>query len=187
MSNSKKILIAVAVVVVLVVLYILGTYNGLISASEGIDNQWAQVETQYQRRFDLIPNLVDSVKIAMSQEQKIFGEIANARANYAGAKTVNDKAKAASEVEGSFSRLLAIMENYPQVKSTENVQILMAQLEGTENRISVERKRFNDMTQSYNLKVKRFPGNVVASLFGFGEKDYFEAASGAENAPKVEL
>lgn len=179
--------IGVAIVIVLILGYGWSTYNNLVTSNENVDNQWAQVETQYQRRLDLIPNLVNSVKGIMNQEQEVFGAIADARTRYAGAITVNDKAMAASQVESAFGRLLAVMENYPQLKSAENVQTLMAQLEGTENRVSVERKRFNDMVRDFNLMTKRFPSSVIASIFGFSEKAYFESAPGAENAPVVEV
>lgn len=182
----KKLWIAV-LVVVLGGLYVWGAYNGLVSGGVAIDGQWAQVETQYQRRFDLIPNLVNSVKGILKQEQTIFTALAEARTRYAGAATVDEKARAASGVESAFGRLLAVMENYPQLRSAENVNTLMAQLEGTENRVSVERKRFNDTVQSYNLRVKRVPSALVAHLFGFSERAYFEAAAGAENAPTVNL
>lgn len=183
----KKILLVLAGVAVLGGLYAWGVYNGLVSANEAANSQWAQVETQYQRRFDLIPNLVAAVKGAMKQEQEIFDNLAEARARYSGATTVSDKVAAANQVETSFGRLLAVMENYPQLASIGTVQTLMTQLEGTENRVSVERKRYNDMIQSFNLVTKRFPSSLVASLFGFDERAYFEAASGTENAPKVEL
>lgn len=187
MSTSKKILIGAAAVIVLVFIYGLTTYNSLVSKKEAIDNQWAQVQTQYQRRFDLIPNVVSSVQGVMKQEQKVFGDIAQARSHYAGASSVDDKINAANEVESSLSRLLVIMENYPQLKSSENVQSLITELEGTENRISVERKRFNDMVQAYNLAIKKFPSSIIASMFNFTEKSYFQAASGTETAPKVQL
>lgn len=174
-------------VVVVVGLYALGAYNSFVASNEAIDGQWAQVEAQYQRRFDLIPNLVASVQGIMKQEREVFGKLADARAQYAGATTINDKAKAATVVEGAFGRLLAVMENYPQLRSVENVQTLMVQLEGTENRISVERTRYNDAVRAYNVGVKRFPARMLASWFGFGEREYFEAAKGAEDAPKVEL
>lgn len=162
-------------------------YNGMVSSSEGVDAQWKQVETQYQRRFDLIPNLVESVKGAMKQEKDVFGAIADARTKYGSAATPSDKAQAATEVESALSRLLVVMENYPQLKSMDTVQTLMSQLEGTENRISVERKRYNDLARDYNVRIKRFPGMIFASLFNFTEKKYFEATAGAENAPKVNL
>ncbi len=176
-------------IILIVVVVLLGfgwmSYNGLVSANEGINSQWAKVETQYQRRFDLIPNLVESVKGIMKQEQAVFTAIADARTHYAGAQTVDEKAQAAGQVESALGRLLVITENYPQLKSSETVQTLMAQLEGTENRVSVERTRYNDFVQTYNLKVKTFPGSLFAKLFGFGEHAYFQSASGAENAPKV--
>ncbi|OIO52806.1 MAG: LemA family protein [Parcubacteria group bacterium CG1_02_44_65] len=183
----KKTLIILAVVVAIIGLYAWGTYNKMVTGSENIDNQWAQVETQYQRRFDLIPNLVSSVQGAMAQEQKVFGDLAEARTRYAGARTVNEKAEAATQVESALGRLLVVMENYPQLKSVETVQTLMAQLEGTENRISVERKRFNDLSRDFNVMVKRIPAKWLASMFGFGEKVYFEAAAGAETAPEVKF
>lgn len=163
------------------------SYNSLILLNETVDAQWAKVETQYQRRFDLIPNLVNSVKGILTQEQKIFGDIAEARTRYSGALSPNDKALAASQVESAFGRLLVVMENYPQLQSSGNVRDLMTQLEGTENRISVERTRFNDMVRDYNVSVKRFPKNILAMLLGFGERAYFESVKGAETAPKVEL
>ena len=171
----------------LVGIYGWSTYNRLVTARENVDNQWAQVETQYQRRLDLIPNLVESVKGIMKQEQAVFNAIADARTRYSGASTVDEKAAAAGQVESALGRLLVIMENYPQLKSAENVQTLMSQLEGTENRVSVERKRFNDMVRDFNLMIKRFPSNVLAGIFGFSERSYFESVSGAENAPKVEF
>jgi LemA protein len=181
----KKTLYIVGAIVVAVLIYGWATYNSLVSANVGVDNQWAQVETQYQRRLDLIPNLVESVKGIFAQEQTIFTALADARARYAGATTVDAKAKAAGEVETSLGRLLAVVENYPQLKSSENVSTLMSQLEGTENRVSVERKRYNDMIGSYNLLTMRFPSKVIAGVFGFDSRAYFEAAAGAENAPKV--
>lgn len=184
---KKLILIGVVAVVVLIGSWLLSSYNRLVVASENVDNQWAQVETQYQRRFDLIPNLVNTVKGAMVQEQTVFGDLARARENYSGAKSSNEKAAAAGEVEGALSRLLVIMENYPALRSIEAVTTLMAQLEGTENRVSVERSRFNDMVKSFNVMVKRFPLNLLANLYGYSEKIYFEAAPAAENAPTVDL
>ena len=175
------------VLVVLALVYGWGTYNSLINRNEDIDKQWAQVETQYQRRFDLIPNLVESVKGIMEQEQEVFGAVSEARTRYAGASSVDEKAAAAQQVETALGRLLAVVENYPQLRSADNVQTLMVQLEGTENRISVERMRFNEAVRELNLKIKRFPSNLVAGIFGFDERVYFESAEGAENAPEVEL
>ncbi|HEY4500621.1 MAG TPA: LemA family protein [Candidatus Paceibacterota bacterium] len=183
----KKSTIIIIVVVVLVLAYFGVTYNRLVTADTSVDAQWAQVETQYQRRFDLIPNLVESVKGVMRQEQAVFNAIAEARTRYAGAKTTNEKVRAAGEVESSFARLLVVMENYPQLKSSENVLALQSQIEGTENRVSVERGRFNDSVRGYNLLVGRFPSAMVAQLFGYSSKPYFQSVEQAEEAPKVEF
>lgn len=183
----KKIIISIVIVVVAIAAYWGTTYNKLVTANTAADAQWADVETQYQRRFDLIPNLVESVKGIMNQEQAVFGAIADARTRYAGAATPNDKAAAATEVESAFARLLVVMENYPQLQSSQNVLALQSQIEGTENRISVERGRYNDTVRGYNLIVSRFPSSVIASLSGFVSRSYFEAAAGSEVAPQVKL
>jgi LemA protein len=187
MKKSYIILASILVVIVIIVGWFWSSYNSLITANEGVDQQWAQVEVQYQRRFDLIPNLVASVKGAMGQEQKVFGDLEAARANYSGANTTNAKAEAATEVEGALSHLLVIMENYPQLKSIDAVQTLMVQLEGTENRVSVERGRYNDQVQAYNVLIKRFPMSLMASMFNYSEKAYFQVTPGASVAPTVDL
>lgn len=184
--KNKTLWIWVAVVAV-VLLYAWSSYNSFVGKNEAVNGQWAQVETQYQRRLDLIPNLVNSVQGAMKQEKEVFLAIADARTKYGSAKTVDEKASAATGVESALSRLLVVMENYPQLKSMDTVQTLMAQLEGTENRVSVERSRFNDMVKDLDMSIKRFPSNLIANIFGFKERAYFEAAKGAENAPKVNL
>jgi len=181
----KKFLIILVIIIAVVGLYAWSLYNKMITVNENVDNQWAQVETQYQRRFDLIPNLVESVKGMMEQEQEVFGAIADARTRYAGAANINEKVEAAGQVESALARLLVIMENYPDLKSAENVQTLMVQLEGTENRISVERKRYNDTARDFNVMVKRIPARWFAGWFGFSEKNFFEAAEGAETVPTV--
>lgn len=183
----KKVLIIAIIIVALIAGYFWSFYNGLVDMDQSIKGQWAQVENQFQRRFDLIPNLVNSVQGAMSQEKTIFGDLADARARYAGAQTIDEKAAAAGKVESAFGRLLAIMENYPQLKSIDTVQTLMAQLEGTENRIAVERGRFNELAKGYNTKITQLPGKFIAPMFGFFTKTYFEAATGAENAPEVKF
>ena len=176
-----------AVILIAIVMMSVNYYNSFVGLSQSVTNQWAQVETQYQRRFDLIPNLVNSVKGFLTQEQAVFGAIAEARTRYAGAQIVNDKAVAATQVESALGRLLVIMENYPELKSNETVAQLMDELAGTENRISVERRRYNDVVKDYNLKVSMIPGRFFASIFGFGPKDYFEAVTGADTAPNVDL
>ena len=185
-SRKKTITLLIVIAVILIIGgYIWNTYNKLITVSEEADNQWAQVETQYQRRFDLIPNLVESVKGVMDQEKEVFLGIADARTKYSGASNVSEKAAAAGEVESALGRLLVVMENYPDLKSSENVTNLMTQLEGTENRVSVERKRFNDSIKGYNLMTKRVPARWIAGMFGFEEKSYFESVEGSEEVPQV--
>jgi LemA protein len=183
---NKTLWIVVAIVVI-VGGYVWMAYNGFVSTNAAVDAQWAQVQTVYQRRFDLIPNLVASVKGIMKQEQTVFDAIAEARTRYAGAGTVDEKAAAATQVESSLGRLLVVMENYPQLQSSQAVQNLMTQLEGSENRISVERQRYNDAVKALNTRVHRFPLNIVAAMFGFKDRTYFEAAQGAETAPQVQL
>ena len=183
----KKSVIAIVGALVLLAMVLFGSYNGLIAQSQAIDGQWAQVETQYQRRYDLIPNLVSSTQGFLIQEQTVFSQIAEARTRYSGAVTADDKAAAAGGLESALGRLLVIIENYPQLKSNETVAKLMDELAGTENRISVERRRFNDLVQGYNTRIKTIPTNLIAGIFGFGERNYFQATEGSEVAPKVDL
>lgn len=186
-AGKAKVIWIIIAVAVLVGFWAVSSYNSLVRQNEAVTTQWAQVESQYQRRFDLIPNLVESVKGVMTQEQEVFTAIANARQGYAGAQTVDQKVAAANQVESSLGRLLAIVENYPQLRSSETMQTLLAQLEGTENRIAVERSRYNEVVQSYNIKVKSFPGSLFASMFGFGPKTQFESVEGADVAPTVQF
>lgn len=187
MRRSYIVIGAILAVIVLLVTPLWGTYNSLVAQSQGVDEQWAQVETQYQRRFDLIPNLVNSVKGGMAQEQAIFNAIAQARTRYGGAPTVDERAAAAGELEGALARLLVIMENYPQVRSLETVKQLMDELAGTENRISVERRRYNERVRDYNIEVKSFPRNLVAGMLGFKERSFFQSTTGADQAPTIEF
>lgn len=186
LTKLSPVLIFLGIVVV-VLLIAVGYYNSFTTQANGIEGQWKQVEVQYQRRYDLIPNLVESVKGLMKQEQKIFGDISAARANYAGAQTAEDKVKAVNQLEGSMARLLAIFENYPQIKSDQTVLKLQDELAGTENRISVERRRYNELVQAYNTGISVIPGKFFAGLMGFQSKTYFQSTSGSENAPKVQL
>jgi LemA protein len=185
--QRNKTLIVVLAIIALVAIWLFGSYNGFVSANENVNNSWAQVENQLQRRFDLIPNLVSTVKGITGQEQKVFGDLAEARTRYSGAGSVNEKAQYATQVESALGRLLVIAENYPQLQSSQAFRDLMVQLEGTENRISVERMRYNDTVKNFNLKVKTLPSNIVAKIFGFDEKAYFEIKEEAKNAPKVEF
>jgi LemA protein len=179
--------VIIIAIIVIAALYIGGKYNSMVRANIGVDTQWAQVESQYQRRFDLIPNLVNSVKGAMKQEQTVFDAIATARTQYAGAQTPDAQAAAANQVEGSLARLLVVMENYPQLKSIDTVQSLIAELSGTENRIAVERMRYNDTVAAYNTSVQTFPGSLVAGMFGFHTRTLFQAVDGASTPPTVNL
>lgn len=189
-TQTKKWLTApliIGVIVLAAAVYLGGKYNGLVKQNAGVDTQWAQVESQYQRRYDLIPNLVNSVQGIMKQEQAVFTAIAEARTRYAGAQSVDQKAAAATDIESSFGRLLVVMENYPELKSAAAVQGLMAELAGTENRIATERMRYNEVVRDYNIAVLTFPGSFIASMFGFAPRTQFTAQTGAENAPTVDL
>jgi len=187
MNKTIGVLLIIVALMVLVGGYFWSFYNGLVSMDQAVKSQWAQVENQFQRRLDLIPNLVSSVQGAMNQEKTIFSDLADARSRYAGAQTTDEKAAAAGKVETAFGRLLAIMENYPQLKSIDTVQNLMVELAGTENRVATERGRYNEIVQTYNTKITQLPGNFIAPMFGFSAKTYFEATSGAEVAPKVQF
>ncbi|WP_414840250.1 LemA family protein [Carnobacterium sp. TMP28] len=185
MKKGMKIAIGVILALVILVVPFIGSYNGLVQEESNVDVAWSQVESQLQRRNDLIPNLVNSVKGVMTQEQTVFGDIADARAKLAGAGSVEETIDANNDVSSALSRLLVVVENYPDLKSNQNVTALMDELAGTENRVAVERKRYNEAVQGYNNKVKRFPGSIIASITGFESKPYFEAVDGAEVAPEV--
>lgn len=185
--DMKKLKVILIIVLVALVFWAFSSYNQFVTLNQKIDSQWAQVETQYQRRFDLIPNLVKSAEGVMNQEKQVFSDLANARSQYSGAKTVDEKSAAASQLESSLGRLLVIVENYPQLKSNETVNKLMDELSGTENRIAVERKRFNEEVTSFNLSVIKFPGNILANIFGFKSRPFFESDVDAKNAPQVDF
>ena len=161
------------------------SYNKFVGQEEAIKSQWAQVENQLQRRNDLIPNLVETVKGTAAQEQTVFTAIAESRAKLAGASTPEEKMKAANEQQTALSRLLVVVENYPQLKSNDSFNRLMDELSGTENRITVERMRYNETVQAYNTSRRQFPANITAKLFGFKEYPFFEAPPEAKQAPKV--
>lgn len=179
--------IVVLGVIVLVAIWGVSKYNSFITQGEAITAQWAQVENQYQRRFDLIPNIVETVKGVAQQEQEVFGAIADARTRYAGATNANERASAASQVESALGRLLVIAENYPVLQSSQAYRDLITSLEGTENRISVERMKYNDLVRVYTTNMKRFPTSIVAKVFGIEEKAYFEVPEEAQTVPKVDF
>ena len=180
--------IAVLVGVILVIGLILGgTYNGMVDKRGGVDRSFADLDAQLQRRNDLIPNLVNAVRGALGQEQAVFGEIARARQNYAGAKTDQQKINAANEVDSAIGRLLVIVENYPQLQSNQNIRDLQTQLEGTENRIAQARRDYNATATSYNVRIQHFPRSLVAGIFGFHKRPLFAVNTQARNAPTVDL
>ncbi len=177
--------IIVLVVLVLVVWWGISKYNIFVVQGEQITAQWAQVENQYQRRFDLIPNIVETVKGVAKQEQTVFGQIAEARTRYSGARTADQKAQAATQVESALGRLLVIAENYPVLQSSQAYRDLIVTLEGTENRISVERMKYNDLVRVFDTNIKRFPTSLVAPVFGIKERAYFEVPKENQVVPKV--
>lgn len=186
--------VALGIGIVLVLLLLLGgcsavrSYNGLVQMSETVDASWAQVETVLQRRYDLIPNLVNTVKGYAQQEREVLTEVTRLRSQWGQAATTAAKAQAASQLEGALSRLLIVVERYPDLKSNQNFLALQDELAGTENRIAVERRRYNEAVREYNTVVRQFPTNIIASLTGFSRKPvYFEAAAGAEEAPAVQF
>ena len=186
----KKGLIIGGVIVVIVLICIgnvVSHYNRFVSQWEGINSQWAQVENQLKRRTDLIPNLVNTAKGYMKHEKEVFEHIADARAKLAGATTIPDKIKAHQGMGAALGRLLMIVERYPVLKANESFNRLMDELAGTENRIAVERMRYNEMVKQYNMSIKRFPGNIYAGIFNREEATYFEVPEAEKAVPKVEF
>ena len=178
--------IIIAVIVVLGMM-LMSSYNGFVNSEENVDQSYAQIETQLQRRLDLIPNLVNTVKGYASHEEEVLTQISDARARLAGANTPEEEATANTELTGALSRLLVVVENYPNLKADQQFTQLMDELSGTENRIAVARKDYNDEVALYNKKVKRFPGAIIASITGFDEKEYFNADPSAAETPKVDF
>lgn len=183
---NKATWIVVAVVVLLVVFGIT-SYNGLVSMNENVNGKWSQIENQLQRRADLIPNLVNTVKGYAAHEQQAIQAVADARAKLSGAGGPAAKAQANGELNSALSRLLVVVENYPNLKADKNFRALMDELSGTENRIAVARKDYNDAVQGYNTKIRSFPTSMFAGMMGFGPKEYFRAEEGAKQVPQVKF
>lgn len=192
----KKTWIIIIAVIAVIAIYGVSSYNSMVSQEEAVGTAWSNVENQYQRRADLIPNLVNTVKGYAAHEKKTFDAVVSARAKATQTTVSIDDLtpekmeayqRAQGEVGSALSRLLAVTENYPELKANENFQTLQAQLEGTENRISVERRNFNDVARAYNTSIRRFPKNIFAGMFGFEKRPYFEAQEGAEKAPEVKF
>jgi LemA protein len=186
----KKGLVVIGIIIAAVVLMgimLMSSYNNFVTLEENVDQSYAQIENQLQRRLDLIPNLVNTVKGYASHEKEVIASISDARARLAGAKTVEQEATANAELSGALSRLLVVVENYPNLKADQQFTQLMDELSGTENRISVARKDYNDQVAVYNKRIKQFPGAIIAGITGFDEKDYFTADPKAAEAPEVDF
>lgn len=193
---KKVTIIAIVAVVGIIAIWAISGYNSLVGMDENVSNQWANVETQYQRRADLIPNLVNTVKGYAAHEKETLEGVMAARSQATQIKVdptdltpekLAEYQKAQGQLATALGRLLAITENYPDLKANQNFLELQAQLEGTENRINVARKNFNDAAKTYNTTIRRFPKNILAGMFGFDKRAYFEAAEGAEQAPQVQF
>ncbi len=187
MSKSWIGLAVLAVVALIVGLYAVGKYNALVREREHVDAAWAQVDNVLQRRADLVPNLVETVKGYAAQEREIFTEVANARSRLLAAGSPAEAAEANQGLESALGRLLAISERYPELKSDRTFIRLMDELAGTENRIAVERMRYNERVRSYNARIRSFPTNLFAGALGFEAREYFEAEEGAAEVPEVEF
>lgn len=195
LNTTHKVLIGIGVFLFIVLLWFVGAYNSLITLSESVDTSWAQVENQYQRRADLIPNLINTVQGAADFESETQTKITELRTQATSAKQAWDSAVTQTEqiaaarqldnVASAFRGLNINVENYPQLKATQNFEAFQAQLEGTENRVAVERKRYNDVVRAYNIKIKRIPTNIVANMFGYEKETYFEVEEGTEKVPEV--
>lgn len=188
---GKTLLVVLGVLaffVLIVVVWFIATYNSLVTADQDVNAKWSQVENQYQRRYDLVPELVETVKGYATHEREVFEEVTRARSQWAAAKSAGNtdqQMKATADLESSISRLLLVAENYPNLKASDNFMALQAQLEGTENRVAVARMDYNNAVQDYNTKIKKIPTSIVAGVYRYEDKPFFEAEKGAEKAPKV--
>jgi LemA protein len=191
MTKGKITFFATIGVILLLVIslygFFKGTYNRFVSMDEAVKSSWAQVENQLQRRYDLIPNLVETVKGYAKQEKDVLVEVTNARAKVGGAANVPDKITANNELSGALSRLMVVVEKYPDLKSNQNFIRLQDELAGTENRIAVERMRYNDAVKAYNVAIRSFPANLLTGMFGFVKATFFEAPAAAKATPQVKF
>ncbi|NTW17547.1 MAG: LemA family protein [Syntrophaceae bacterium] len=191
MTSGKRNLIIAGVIALVLIgslyFFVTGNYNTFVSLDESVKGSWAQVENQLQRRYDLIPNLVETVKGYAKQEKDVLIEVTNARAKVGGAANVPEKISANNELSSALSRLLVVVERYPDLKSNQNFMRLQDELAGTENRIAVERKRYNDAVRTYNIAIRSFPANLLAGMFNFQSATFFEAPATAKAAPQVKF
>jgi len=191
MTQTQKTWLIIAIVIVLIIgipfMYIKGTYNSLVTMDESVKAAWAQVENQLQRRYDLIPNLVETVKGYAAHEKEVFVKVTEARSKVAGAANIGDKIQANNQLSSALARLLVVVERYPQLKANTNFIRLQDELAGTENRIAVERRRYNEFVKAYNIKIRRFPTNMIAGMFDFEKAAFFEVPKERQEAPKVKF
>ena len=191
MNNTLKTLLIVAGILVLIIvvplMYLKGTYNSLVAMEEGVKGAWAQVENQLQRRYDLIPNYVETVKGYAAHEKDVFVRVTEARSRVAGAKDMRSKIEANNQLSSALSRLLVVVERYPELKANTNFIRLQDELAGTENRIAVERRRFNESVKAYNIKIRIFPTNIIAGMFGFEKATFFEVPKERQEVPKIKF
>ena len=187
MKKSTMILLGVVAFIVIIISMLGGSYNSLVEKSENVDKQLANVDVQLERRADLIPNLVSTVKGYTSHETEIIDKITSAIENLLKANTVTEKSNANDELTSALNALMVVVENYPDLKSNQNFIQLSDELAGTENRIATSRRDYNDAVTSYNTSIKKFPTNILAGMFGFNKKDYFEVSEGKTDVPKVEF
>lgn len=188
--KNKTLWIVLGVILALLLmsgLYYMNTYNSLVLLDESVEAQWAQVENQMQRRYDLLPNLVNTVKGYAAHEKQIFENIAESRSKLAGARTPADKMAASQGLEGALSRLLVVVERYPNLKANQNFARLMDELAGTENRMSQERRRYNEIVKQFNITIRSFPKSMIATRLGFEKKDLFQVETAAREVPKVDF
>lgn len=187
MRKSTRNLLIVVVILLIIILPVVGSYNKMVAQDQQVKQAESNIDTQLQRRSDLIPNLVQTVKGYAAQEKDIFTQIANARAKLGGAQTITDKANADTQLSSALSRLLVVVENYPDLKSNQNFRDLTVELEGTENRIGIARQNYNSAVGEYNSTIRGFPSVIIAGIFRFDEKPYYKAQNGASEVPKVDF
>jgi len=186
-KNWVIILGIIGAIILIVLLWYISTYNSLVKQNEAVNGQWAQVETQYQRRVDLIPNLVNTVSGYANFEKSTLTQITELRSQWQNAQTVNDKVNTANQIESTLSKLLVITENYPDLKANQNFIALQDELANTENKIAVERGRYNNEVRDFNARIKTFASNIIAGSLGYSDRQYFQSQTGADSAPKVEF
>lgn len=187
MNKGLKTFLIILGILVIIFLPLIGSYNSMVGLEQRVDAAQSNIDTQLQRRSDLIPNLVQTIKGYATQEQTIFTDVANARARLAGAQNIPDKANADAQLSTSLSRLLVVVERYPELKSNENFRDLSIALEGTENRIAIARQDYNTTVNNYNTSIKRFPNSIISGMSGFTQRPYYKASEGAQEVPKVDF